>query len=72
MAAVLRDAWQGRMKPTQAELLADVVLKHNIKVVFLCHELRGHKLPWRTTRVGMGYRSKSMCSQYAGAHHPWH
>lgn len=29
---VLKDAWKGKIQPTQAELLADAVAKHNIKV----------------------------------------
>ena len=29
---ILRDAWKGQVAPTQAEELAELVAKHNIKV----------------------------------------
>lgn len=31
---VVKDAWNGRVKPLQAEQMAEIVAKHNIKVIY--------------------------------------
>jgi hypothetical protein len=35
--AILRDAWKGKVEPTQAEELAQLVEEHNIKVRDVAH-----------------------------------
>lgn len=34
ISKILKDAWKGEVKPTQAEDLAELVAKHGIKVTF--------------------------------------
>ena len=42
---VLKEAWKGEVQPTQAEMLADVIAQHNIKVPLRPSKIRSSSQP---------------------------